>query len=104
MKLRGFEFVVFLAVPLLVAGCSASGRIARPVLIPVKHLLFNPEWTDLPVLFVGRENWPSTPAFSTSGETVNYRETIYDRQGDFAFGRDYLRRTFHSVRTGHAKR
>ena len=29
---------------------------------------------------------------------VDYRETIHDRQGEFALGRDYLRRTFRSAR------
>ena len=85
-------------------GCSVSARTAGPSYIAERHLLFNPEWMDLPVGYVARSDWPSTVAFSTISEAVEYRETIIDWQGRFGADSDRLYRRFGSVRTGRALR
>ncbi len=80
-------------------------RHPGPAQIAEKHLIFNPEWTNIPPEYVARSDWPSTAALSVLGEEIAYRETIIDRQGRSTGGRDqtYYRR-FYSVRTGRAGR
>ena len=86
------------------AGCSVSARTTSSLQTSARNILFNPEWTGLPVSSVTRTDWPSTVAFSSLYEGVEYRETILDRQGGFGSDRDYLYRRFYSVRTGRARR
>lgn len=101
---RGFAGIVLLIASVILGGCSVSAHYARPSHVAEKNILFNPEWTGLPPLFVGRAEWPSTIAFSHIGEDVEYRETIIDRQGWYRNGRDHLYRRFDSVRTGRIRR
>ena len=104
MKRGRCTLLVLVALPLILAGCSAPKRVIRHAAIPDEHIFFNPEWTGLPTFYIGRTDWPSTLAYSDVGETIAYRETINDRQGYSGAGRDYLIRRFYSVRKGRAKR
>ena len=93
---------VWILVATTLAGCATPVRTTGLAHIPEKNLIFNPEWTGLPVLEVARASWPSTAAFSSLVEQIDYRETIIDRQGSFGHDLDFLYRRFDSVRSGRA--
>lgn len=96
--------LLLLAIP-IIGGCSGYVRSARPHYVKMNHAIFNPEWTQIPVTAVARSDWPSTAAYSGSGEEVEYRETIIDWQGRFGGSREQLYyRRFDSVRTGVVRR
>ncbi|MCH9033190.1 MAG: hypothetical protein IID42_01640 [Planctomycetes bacterium] len=97
-------FVVGMTITGLV-GCASMPGPHRPVRRVKVDLLFNPEWTGVPTFDVSRSSWPSTPAYLSVGEVVDYQETIYDLQGRSSRGQgDYYRRQFKSVRIGRSYR
>jgi len=97
--------LVLLVISTPMAGCYVPARRPTPDYVSAKSIIFNPEWTGIPPFYVARTDWPSTVVFSNPGEELAYRETIIDRQGQFAGRRDqtYYRR-FTSIRTGRGRR
>jgi hypothetical protein len=84
----------------IAAGCAQPTRTAYDQPVVARDLLYSPAWTGLPTFDIARSPWPSTVAFETLGEFVDYRETIIDRQGWTDFQRDFYYRRFDAVRTG----
>ena len=105
MKSINSQLTPALLVLLAVCGCSVNGRHSCFRDIAEKNLIFNPDWTRLPVFDVAREDWPFTSSVWHNGETTEYRETIIDRQGRFLYHPEchYYRR-FDSIRTGRLHR
>ena len=64
------------------------------------YVIFNPDEVLLPPEFIGRTDWPATYAHQATGEIVEYRESIIDRDGQTFGRRDDYRRRFYSLRTG----
>lgn len=102
---RVFLFcTVSIALATFLGACVAPKRASILPTTSVRHIIFNPEWSRVPSLAVGRSDWPSSIAFSEFGEVIDYRETIRDRQGQFGANRDRYSRRFDSVREGRARR
>ncbi len=95
--------VAIVLLALAVSSCANYGRISG-VRTPSRHLIFNPAWTGIPTMQFERSVWPATAVYDTAGESIEYRATVLDQQGLTGRSRDYLRRSFHSVRTGRARR
>ena len=93
-----------LAVAGAAGGCCAPVRnapigVARPL-----NLVFNPESTGYVEADPTRSNWPATEGYAVPLAELQFRESVYDYQGRFAFhGNDYIRQ-FQSVRQGRGGR
>ena len=85
-------------------GCAQNDRAPRLSVIPETHLIFNPEWTGISSHAVARADWPVTQVYDSTGEIVDYRTTMIDRQMQSGRSRDRLTRTFRSDRRGSARR
>lgn len=86
---------------LLLAGC-AHAQPLRPL---NPSLIFDVAPSDYDAeQFVAREARTAAPGFADEGESVRYREFIYDRQGDRHHFRDYYSRGFSSLRKGRGHR
>lgn len=85
-------------------GCARNDRALRFSVISETHLIFNPEWTGISSEAVGRADWPVAHVYDSTGEIVDYRTTMIDRQVQSGRSRDRLTRTFRSVRRGSARR
>ena len=87
------------------AGCCVLPRQAphtQPVV--ARDLLFSPAWTSLPTYDVLRRVWPSSTAFESLGEVIDYRETIIDRHSWTDLQHDFYYRRFDAVRSGRSYR
>lgn len=87
-------------------GCAQNHRAPRFSVITETHLIFNPEWTRISSDAVARADWPVAHVYDSTGEIVDYRTTMIDRQTQSGSSRGYdrLTRTFRSVRRGSARR
>ena len=89
----------------LIGCCPTNVRKPQAAVALNEHLIFNPEWTGIGPVEYGREEWPSTVAYSASGEDVRYQERIIDWQwGSIRPTHWGYYRRFTSVRTGRAVR
>lgn len=94
----------------LASGCAnghgsiRSNAIDQVAMIPDTHLIFNPDWTQIPPLVFRRSEWPIAYGYDRGDEIVDYRETFYDRQRQNGRSRDQFTRSFYSVRRGRARR
>ncbi len=108
-----------LAVVVCVSAMSLSGcagpRSRLPRTIPGKapvypadsHMVFNPDWSDMPLVDVPRSDWPATYASNNSdGEMITFSERINDNPSEYGgLGqRDNYSRRFYSTRTGQIRR
>ncbi|MFQ5495935.1 MAG: hypothetical protein ACE5EX_11205 [Phycisphaerae bacterium] len=87
-----------------IAGCAAVTRTAPVRHSRSTHLIFNPQWTGIPPSAVARGEWPSTFAYESGEELIDYRESYIDRQGTYGHDRDQLIRRFYQRRTGRIRR
>ena len=85
-------------------GCSTGNRSSGFAFITETHLLFNPEWTQIPSLSFARVDWPVALVYRQTEESVEYRETLHDQQRQHGRSRDQFTRSFYSVRRGKARR
>ena len=97
-------FYLLLWCALSATGCARQASQAYQHAPPTRHLLFNPEWTGLPLVFVPRSDWPETFGYESTPQTIAYQETIYDRQGRFHNDEHSYYREFDSVRVGYIRR
>ena len=88
----------------VMTGCTTHRYKTTITYAPDTHLIFNPEWTGIQNVDVPRSEWPITTAYYTSGEVVEFRETITDIQGRSGLGQDQMYRRFQSVRRGYRSR
>ncbi|MFQ5414125.1 MAG: hypothetical protein ACE5E6_06665 [Phycisphaerae bacterium] len=86
-------------------GCAVSGPRYRAPAPPSPHLIFNPRGRTYGAAYIGRSTWPSTPAYVSDGEIIEYTEVRIDTQ-DRGFGRngDRYYRRFTTIRHGRATR
>jgi len=69
-------------VAIWISGCQSPLTPASSLrLRPDSHLIFNPEWTNSPVTYFPRYEWPIATVRSDLGETVDYTVFFHDRAG-----------------------
>ncbi len=88
----------------VVTGCSVQSSIQYTSAMAdeagATYAIFNPDDVSLPPEFIGRTDWPATVAHQSTGEIVEFRESIIDQDGQTFGRRDDYRRRFYSRRTG----
>ena len=104
MKHINSQLVLAMLMSSAVWGCSSTGHQPLPTHVAEKNLIFNPDWTGLPVFNIARTAWPTTIGRWDTGEMIEYQETIVDRQGRFINQPDFHYRRFDSVRSGRLHR
>ncbi len=108
---RGLLLVTGLAaLSCALTACQASGRSGHSTYCAAqgresyRHALFNPDPVNFPLLEFDRFAWPEAPNHQTTGESIEYVETVVDWQGRNFSDRDLYYRRFDAVRTGRAFR
>jgi|GEM_PF-5806195 len=81
------------------AGCTVPKTQHVRSFIPDSHIIFNPYLNTPVVAGTDRSGWPVVLASDDPNAEVYFRESIYDRQGDFSNDRDYYFRRVDSTRT-----
>lgn len=85
---------------LVVGGCCHHHTVKPSSHFVSRDILFGPvAATDLGQE-VGRSDWPSTDGSASTGEQIDYAESIIDLQGRGYGSHDGLYRRFDSVRIG----
>jgi len=113
LQWRGMFILMAVASASLVTlnGC-ASQQPRRKRAIPGKapvypadsHMVFNPDWSGLPVVDVPRADWPVAYGAQVGREETAFRERIIDRPAQFNGQRDQYTRRFSSTRHGRIHR
>ena len=90
---------------LALGGCTAADRYAAPLVVAHQGLLFD-RHPDLPTAsgLSWRGDWPACYSLHVKPETLHYRETIYDIQGNGPYSRDRTHRRFELHREGSGTR
>lgn len=99
--LRRWIIMLTVAALMLSGGCAAppTSRFHRT------SLLFDAQPAALPAdQYATRTNWPVAGSFTEEGESIQYREYFYDRQGDGFHHGDHFTRRFTAIRKGRGHR
>lgn len=102
--MQATKLMMIILATTVVGGCAASSHRASLRPIPDTHLIFNPERAASARPDNFRMDWPMVVSGQPDGEEIEFRETIYDRQGLSGRNSGYYYRRFDSVRTGHVRR
>ncbi len=83
----------------LTPGCVGVKPGPTRSYVSEKNIIFNPDWTGLATIDVGRDAWPATDAYEPIGAEVSFfEERIIDYQGPSFNQEDYYYRRVNSVR------